>query len=475
MKPRRYVMWGVLLFVWKYLADLIVARGFFNHPWPLINYLAPTRLAVAYGWPEEDTGFLFAMLLVALPFMIAGLIVTIRRLRDAQLSFAPFINLLFFAALCFIPSRTPDERAGEEAAAGAHAATPPLVQAVIQANQDLPSPPRRQRFPWSLFPSNSFYAALVAILLPPPFLYLVCVFSVNILGDYGWGLFIGLPFILGLSNVVLYGLRTPRSAAQCTNLSLVGAVIMLLFILFFAFEGVICVIMAAPLWIPLTWLGGYVGYLIQKRPMPTSATGRMLATLLLMLPMLMALDQSTRTPPPLRSVTSSVIISAPPSVVWRNVIQFPALPEPTEWIFHTGIAYPTSATITGTGPGAIRRCVFTTGEFVEPIRVWDENRLLRFGVSYNPPVMTEWNFGRRIHPPHLKGFFESRQGEFLLEDLGDGRTRLIGTTWYEHNLWPTAYWYQWTDWIVHRIHIRVLDHVKNLSEHPQTASAAPSN
>ena len=78
--------------------------------------------------------------------------------------------------------------------------------------------------------------------------------------------------------------------------------------------------------------------------------------------------------------------------------------------------------------------------------------------------MQEWTPYREIHPPHLKGFLVSRQGQFLLTPLPNGGTRLEGTTWYYHNLWPAGYWQLWSDHIIHTIHRRVLDHVKQLSE-----------
>jgi hypothetical protein len=81
--------------------------------------------------------------------------------------------------------------------------------------------------------------------------------------------------------------------------------------------------------------------------------------------------------------------------------------------------------------------------------------------------MEEWTPYPHIHPPHLEGHFLSRKGEFLLEPMPDGGTRLIGTTWYEHKLWPDAYWRVWSDSIIHTIHLRVLRHVKSLSEAEQ--------
>src|SRR5207245_959328 len=37
--------------------------------------------------------------------------------------------------------------------------------------------------------------------------------------------------------------------------------------------------------------------------------------------------------------------------------------------------------------------------------------------------------------------------------LPGGRTRLQGTTWYRHRMWPAGYWRLWCDAVVHRIHL----------------------
>ena len=58
----------------------------------------------------------------------------------------------------------------------------------------------------------------------------------------------------------------------------------------------------------------------------------------------------------------------------------------------------------------------------------------------------------------------SRRGQFELIPLPDGRTQLIGTTWYTLDMSPGVYWSLWSDLLVHRIHGRVLKHIKHLSE-----------
>lgn len=111
-------------------------------------------------------------------------------------------------------------------------------------------------------------------------------------------------------------------------------------------------------------------------------------------------------------------------------------------------------------------CAFT-GPFIDPIEVWDEPRLLKFSVTSNPAPMREWTPYEAVHPPHLEGFLVSSGGQFLLERLDSGGTRLEGTTWYRHSLWPAGYWRLWSDELIHRIHMRVLKHIKAEAESPR--------
>jgi hypothetical protein len=173
--------------------------------------------------------------------------------------------------------------------------------------------------------------------------------------------------------------------------------------------------------------------------------------------------------PPVFEVQTAIEIAAPPDEVWQHVVSFSDLPEPEEWFFKAGLAYPKRATIVGSGAGAIRYCEFSTGPFVEPIEVWDAPHLLQFRVTSNPAPMEEWSPYARVLPKHLHGYLVSKQGQFKLTRLGPNRTRLEGTTWYQHGLWPAQYWRWWSDAIIHRIHLRVLNHIRSLAEADTTA------
>lgn len=274
-------------------------------------------------------------------------------------------------------------------------------------------------------------------------------------GSYGWTLFVVLPIITGAVGSWVFQASTPGNAAATGALATTLASASLLLI---GLEGIVCIAMALPLTLPLGALGGFLFYSVRL-----DCLGRRGIAALFMIPSAtLVYDGAAK--PPVFEVRSSIEIDAPSAEVWKHVVEFSELAEPQEWYFRAGIAYPKRARIEGAGPGAIRYCDFSTGSFVEPIEVWSEPHLLRFRVTENPAPMREWSPYSQVQAPHLHGYFISRHGQFRLTELGNGRTLLEGITWYQHGLWPAGYWRWWSDAILHRIHMRVLLHIRALSE-----------
>jgi hypothetical protein len=75
-----------------------------------------------------------------------------------------------------------------------------------------------------------------------------------------------------------------------------------------------------------------------------------------------------------------------------------------------------------------------------------------------------------VLPKHLHGYLISEHGQFRLKELPNHHTLLEGSTWYQHGLWPAEYWRWWSDAIIHRIHMRVLTHIRALAESPWSPS-----
>jgi Polyketide cyclase / dehydrase and lipid transport len=276
-------------------------------------------------------------------------------------------------------------------------------------------------------------------------------------GTYGLTLFVVLPVAVGALGAWVTKARTGAKAAFA---GMTANLIASAGFLVTGSEGVICIVMALPLALPLGALGGWLAYAPTRKRTLASGTA-----ILAILPFGVGAFGFDRTAKPdVFEVRSSIEIAAPPERVWKHVVTFSELPPPDEWYFKAGVAYPMRARIEGTGPGAVRYCEFSTGPFVEPIQVWDEPHVLRFAVTHNPAPMNELSPYANVVPRHLHGYLISKQGQFLLTPLPNGHTLLEGTTWYQHGLWPEMYWTVWSQAIIHRIHMRVLNHIKNLSE-----------
>ena len=282
--------------------------------------------------------------------------------------------------------------------------------------------------------------------------------GVYAIDNYGVALFVLTPLLVGLCPTVVYGYGRPISLAEASRISFLTLGIFGLGLFVFALEGMICIAMAAPIVLLFTFVGAWLGKAILDRMPGQSLLS--VALLVAAIPSLAVTEGGERKVAP---VVTRVIIDAAPEEVWKQVVAFPRLEKPDEFLFRAGISYPIEATIDGEGVGAVRHCTFNTGSFVEPITVWDPPHLLAFDVEQQPAPLRELSFWD-IDAPHLHDTFVSERGQFRLTALPDGRTELEGTTWYYHDIRPDFYWRWWSDYIIHRIHGRVLEHIKQQSE-----------
>lgn len=444
---KTYALVGLLGIAIKQNLDRLVGVYVFHYDESFFNYWKPLGKAARLNHlTNSEAKFLLVLLLLAIPFIWVGVALTVRRLRDAgqplwlvSLFFIPFLNLVFFIVFCALPSKD-----------------------MLRQNEAAPWPKVRSFD--GIIPRGRAGSALLSIFLTTVIGLFFVLIGTKFIGTYGWGLFVALPFCLGMFSVLFYSYHERRSFSACMGISVLPVIILGGVLVAIAIEGLICVLMAAPLGLGLAMLGGALGHSIQEYHWGQSHKPAVLSIAILSVPLLFGMEQEVALRPHTFEVKSAIEVNAPPEKVWNKVVSFAEIPPPKELIFQAGIAYPIRAEITGHGEGAVRHCVFSTGPFVEPIEVWDEPRLLRFSVTDNPAPLRELTPYAHIEPRHLHGYFVSHEGQFLLTALPGGRTRLEGTTWYSHTIWPEAYWHFWSDYIIHRIHVRVLEHIQAEAE-----------
>src|SRR5262249_50739706 len=106
-----YFFWAVVLFAAKFNLDRFLSSVWFDLNWSIFDW-RQTRL---YLWQivpagTKDPRFL-VFVVAALPFLWAGVALTLRRLRSAEchllwvvLFFVPLLKLVLFAFLCLQPA-----------------------------------------------------------------------------------------------------------------------------------------------------------------------------------------------------------------------------------------------------------------------------------------------------------------------------------------------------------------------------------
>ncbi|MBN8548010.1 MAG: hypothetical protein J0M12_01705 [Deltaproteobacteria bacterium] len=440
---KQYLVWGFALMLIKYLGELAVAWFSFRLTYPLSVFFLPSYLAKAelfrsIGDHHAIDLFFAFYILWTLPFMWIGVSMSVRRAYDAGLKpgagmcfLIPFLNYIAMFTLAALPSVHP---APQNSA-------PPILQK---------------------HHADAWRAALAAIAAAMLICMVLVYLSTFAQSSYGTSLFIGLPTIMGAVASWVWNRSSSRGlkssiAISCFSISVAAVALML-----FAAEGFICIIMALPFALLGGILGGLIGEFLANRT-PAGNIGLQCCSLTLLLALGASIENRI-SPPGQTSATTSTEINADAMTVFNNVVEFSELPAPHELIFLAGVAYPIRAHIEGSGVGAVRYCEFSTGPFVEPITAWEPGKRLAFSVTSQPPTMEELSFYKKISPRHLTETFRSLRGEFRLTELGPNRTLLEGTTWYELKMEPFAYWAFLTNKLVHAIHGRVLEHIKQLSE-----------
>src|SRR5689334_10307517 len=110
-----YFATGLILFVIKHNLDRIVA-AMAGYKWSPVSYWVFMTPDGITALSPANAMFYVVLLIVAIPFIWVGVVLTLRRLRDAQLPlwlvmlfFVPFLNLVFFVILSVIPTRQPGD------------------------------------------------------------------------------------------------------------------------------------------------------------------------------------------------------------------------------------------------------------------------------------------------------------------------------------------------------------------------------
>lgn len=279
----------------------------------------------------------------------------------------------------------------------------------------------------------------------------------------GLGILIVLPYGLGGLTALLMNPSGGRS--DTATLTVIGMIILVLLIGGIVLrEGVICIVMLAPLWTLSAFLGAFTVSRFHDKFHQKSTLS---CNLFAVLPFLaLILDSYIPQRTEMYTVTRTIDIEAAAGDIWPHLIELDGLSEEDgRWNFTQnilGIPRPASANVFGTGTNAVRKAKWGENiSFEEHITTWTENKRLTWMFAF-PNDSVHAYTDRHISPDgrHLK----IKSGGYVLENRDLTHVTLTLTTDYATTTPLNFYSALWGEIILGDLQNNILKIVKDRVE-----------
>jgi hypothetical protein len=254
-----------------------------------------------------------------------------------------------------------------------------------------------------------------------------------------------------------------RPASFYGSVPLVFALIVIVGSALILREGVICLVMLAPLWLGFGWLGVYIMRRQRRRPVDPNT----FRTSLIFLPLLTGgiESQIAATHDPV-TLTRDVVIKASPEEIWPYAVSNPHIATSEgRWTFTQnvlGLPRPRATTVTGWSNGAVRTAYWGDKiNFEERITHWEPGRRLGWSFAFTNTTLQDYT-DKHISPDGE--FLKIDTGDYVLTPLGRGTTRLTLRTNYIVKTHVNPYAAFWGEILLGDIQNNVLAIIKQRAE-----------
>lgn len=302
-------------------------------------------------------------------------------------------------------------------------------------------------------PTNKTKKILLGILIPNALATLTLGLTkllpkdANIEGAFIFSEFVIIPLLMGIISA-WYWKDLKFKGLNYTGYSLINGLVAILLNSVFLGEGYICLLMVSPLVFGFIIAGAFIGRVMFRKKNNTLNVSFISVLLFIFIADSLSVHHYEN------MVSDEIIVNAPPSEVWKHVVAYERIKEKEHyWLFKIGMPSPVQTTVDGYCEGAGRKCIFSNGYvFDEKMVIYEPEKNLTFDITHQP------------RDPEIMGHIDILKGQFLLKDNGDGTTTLTGNSWYRLYVFPVWYYDKWAESVTRNVHIRVMQHVKKLSE-----------
>lgn len=252
------------------------------------------------------------------------------------------------------------------------------------------------------------------------------------LADLSWILFILLPIVLGIAIGVLPNKKYTIGGA------IIATVITLLGMFIPGLSGLLCIVMALPIIVPLIF-AGYIFFHLLKRYREIKSTDSLPVLILPLIPFLIAAPTEhflKTNKEAVVSVTTEQVFNYTPEQVYNEIKSVDTLDAEKTFLMYLDLPVPTKCILEKEEVGGIRTCFFDAGNMsnadfgsgtiTEKITELERGKILKMDVIDYTLVGRNW-----------LGF---KEAIYYFEKVGDRKCKMTRVTTYTSVLTPRFYW-----------------------------------
>ena len=273
-----------------------------------------------------------------------------------------------------------------------------------------------------------------------------------------------LPFVIGCITVYFASPEMSQKWIYRIFAPLLTSSLCLIISMLIGWEGLICLIMALPIYLPIASLGGiFTGILLgiyKKNTMHSFAFAGLLLTPFVS----SSIENKLQYEPEIREVHTLIQIDAPKEKVWKNIVRIPKITEPQNSFFYTmGFPRPVEATLSFEGIDGVREAIFEKGLlFLETITVWEENKIIGFKIKADPKSTPLTTLDEHV----VVGgeYFDTLFGQYEIIPLNENSVKLKLFSRYRLSTRFNFYAELWSDFLMRDIQNNILNVLKSRVE-----------
>ena len=227
-------------------------------------------------------------------------------------------------------------------------------------------------------------------------------------------------------------------------------------------EGIICALMALPVFIIMSLLGGFIGVRIFKRNRST-----LNVSLFILLPFIVApIENKLRLEDKIFTEHTNIIINSTDDIVWKNITRVRKILEGENNItlFQImGFPRPIEAELDTVAVGGIRKAYFERGLFfTETVTQMNPNKILAFNIVADPKSIPPKALDEHV----MVGgkYFDVLEGKYEIEKIDNNKILLKLTSQFRLSTRFNFYSGLWSKLIMKDIQDNILKIIKRRCE-----------